>query len=97
MMMTKVSPLMRTRWTLPSNSKALFMMSSDKKKNSTDNTTTEDKTGTNANAPETDFSLNEAGKAHLNKVDGQNIRNDKIKTIKQNGSAQHEIDNQLSI
>ena len=96
MMMTKVSPLMRTRWTLSNNRKALFMMSSDNKKNGTDNTT-EDKNRTNANAPETDFSLNEAGKAHLNKVDGQNIRNDKIKTIKQNGSAQHEIDNQLSI
>ena len=72
-------------------------MSSDNNKNSTDNTTTEDKTGTNANAPETDFSLNEAGKAHLKKADGQNIHVDKIPAAKIKDPAQHEIDNQLSV
>ncbi len=71
-------------------------MSSDNKKKGTDNTT-EDNTGTNANAPATDFSLNEAGKAHLNKNDGQNIRNEEIQTIKQNDPAQHEINPQISI
>ncbi len=96
MIMAKVSPLLRTRCTLPNNGKALFMMSSDHKKNGTDNTT-EDKTGTNANAAENDLSFDVAAKAHTKKADGQNIHVDKIQTIKQNDPAKHEIDPQISI
>ena len=54
MMMAKVSPLLRTRYTLSNNGKALFMMSSDNKKIGSYNST-EDKARTNTNASENEL------------------------------------------